>query len=200
MCCNCCKPASIEKRLLNDKLIYAEEPHEPGILNWHNYGVSDSTTCQRKFAIFTTMLAIMFSFILSIILLKSWASERLIMVPSMDCLADVSETDAFIDFNMDVTKRSGNLHCFCKDIVDELGFEQTYLYTSSIKGDSDLGDICAKWVWAYRVKLSINYGIGFLIVGVNLFIEWFIKYFKDWRRSENDTAQQIFVISGIAGL
>mmetsp|Transcript_511 Transcript_511/g.521 ORF Transcript_511/g.521 Transcript_511/m.521 type:complete len:488 (-) Transcript_511:930-2393(-) len=158
-------------KIFKKKWLDVKRGIEPDLLIWENFGVSRFSRFLRiilyVFFVFA-MLIVCFYFILQLERRSNVAQEE---VPDILCPEQVDSFVAEVDYKAKIGERSGDFHCFCKNLFFSKGFDgvQNFLFPQSNE------NLCSQWFNHYLTVILIIGGIATLINGGNVIVELLIQ-------------------------
>lgn len=124
----CCLSEERKSRLFNGKWLHVEAAVEPELLIWENFGVSRSS---RFFRIIFYILFVLFMLVACTYListLENASNEAENELSGVQCGTDIDPQAANLDFYADPSKRTGDFHCFCKNLLGTIGVRKMEAY------------------------------------------------------------------------
>lgn len=114
---HCCRDEKRRAKLFHGKHLVVEEAVEPELLLWENFGVSTSSRFFRLlfYILFVFTMLIVCVYVISY--LETASNEAESELAGVQCRDGIDALAANLDAGVSSGKRSGDLHCFCKNLL-----------------------------------------------------------------------------------
>ena len=119
------------------------------------------------------------------------------LVPDVQCNDGIEELAAFLDHSNPTSKRNGEFHCFCLDMLNTNGYSYVMDYRFTLAPEDEAGDLCYDWLVNYGMITSITMGIPGVVCLVNILTEVFVGFASMYRRPITQTRNVIDSIFGV---
>jgi len=170
---------------------------EPDLIIWENYGISVVGRIVRTLVYIVFFIGVLLFCFYAVVSLEARNQKLEESIPTLNCASfKITERMALDDFKLDVSKRNGMYHCFCKKKEEKEGIFKTMEYKFKLDKDQTH---CYDWIYKnYKIAgtaLAIACVVGAINVSVELLIGFGSEYFSKPRNH-----QQIILdsMSGIA--
>jgi hypothetical protein len=107
---------------------------EPEFLLWENFGVSNNSRRIRYFIYFIFVVFMLVVCFYIILLLEKAGDAASNEVPDVQCPTEVDINAANIDYYADISVRTGDFHCFCKNLLTNEGLQGVKGYIFPLDG------------------------------------------------------------------
>lgn len=141
-----------EKKVFKEKVLEVEGAVEPEIILWENFGFK-YLFLRRVVYIFELFifLVLLFSLLYGINHLKSFQEG---IQPDLQCPRSVTMDDAFKDFQTKQEERTGDYHCYCKNLLE------TAVTTGLVSARFPDGEKhCNAWLQSYAFYVLIDFAL-----------------------------------------
>jgi hypothetical protein len=138
-----CCTAGKKKLKFRSKYMLVEKTVDPELIIWQNFGMSKKQRFVRKALYYVYVLSVLLICFYSILRLEKLCQDSEDMVLSISC-SSVTEEAALADFDKKAKNRTGDFHCYCKNLYQDQGFD--------VLSDP----LCDSWVLEYYKITAIT--------------------------------------------
>ena len=169
---SCCMSQKQKSKLFKGKWLNVERAVEPELLIWENFGVTKGSRFLRVifYIVFVLFMLLVCFYIIQLLENASNAASN--EVPDIQCPEFVDAAAANLDFYAPFEKRTGDFHCFCKNLFAAEGFDGINTFEFPL----DSGLHCVEWFTHYIVVIASVIGIALLIIIGNVLVEVLISF------------------------
>jgi len=192
--CPCFLSEKAKATKFEDKWLKVKKTIEPGLINWHNFGVHYVENRLRVIMFWASLTLILIFCFLIVVERKKNIITALEQAPDLLCSSTPDETTAFLDFFNANNQRTGAWHCFCHNNLKALGHEAVSALSIT---QGDFTAPCSDWLEHFDYLQTSPGRIGCFIAFVNVMIEVLVNWATDFRRPVNETMNVIDSIAGI---
>ena len=151
------------------------------MLIWENFGVSRRSRFFRAIFYFLFVLVMLAVCIYMITILENASNEAENELSGVQCADNIDAKAANLDYYADQTKRTGDFHCFCKNLLALEGVKKMEQFLFPL----DRATHCREWYQRYLLIIVVIGGIAVLITVGNIVIELLVMYGSHLTRPVN---------------
>lgn len=168
----CCINEKQRAKVFKRKVLRVTKGTEPELLLWENYGISSFSRFMRviMYIVYVIFMLIFCFYIIS--MLEQASNEASNQVPDIQCPETVDASAANLDYYANFTVRTGDFHCFCKNLYGSKGLEGIQTFQFPLDDQTH----CNEWFTQYWVVLATVGAIALLIILGNVVVEVLIKF------------------------
>lgn len=155
---------------------------EPELLIWENFGVSKLSRAFRIlfYIIFVFCMLVFCFYIVS--LLEAASNTAQDELSGVQCPANVDSNAANLDYYAKPKKRTGDFHCFCKNMLSQDGLRELTNYKFPLDNQTH----CVEWYGQYWLILATIGAIAVLIIFGNIVVEILVQQGSAMTRPVNE--------------